>query len=90
MTLKVGNNPAFIRHIIRSISLLKWNENYMIRNKSNIFSVDGGINWKRNRKLLQQCPMGIDAFSVHFWLKAGSTEKILDSFLKSKSLENLT
>ena len=33
----------------------------MIRNKSNIFSVDGGINRKKKGKRLQQCPTHIDA-----------------------------
>ena len=34
----------------------------MIRNKSNIFSVDQGINRKKNRK---QCAMRIDAVFIH-------------------------
>ena len=33
----------------------------MIRNKSNICSVDRGINRKKNGKLLQQCATRIDA-----------------------------
>ena len=33
----------------------------MIRNKSNIFSVDRGINRKKNGKLLQQCATRIEA-----------------------------
>ena len=33
----------------------------MIRNKSNIFGVDRGINRKKNGKLLQQCATRIDA-----------------------------
>ena len=33
----------------------------MIRNKSNIFSVDRGINRKKNGKRLQQCTTRFDA-----------------------------
>ena len=33
----------------------------MIRNESNIFSVDRGINRKKNGKRLQQCATRIDA-----------------------------
>ena len=33
----------------------------MIRNKSNIFSVDRGISQKKKGKLLQQCAARIDA-----------------------------
>ena len=50
----------------------------MIRSKSNIISVDLGINGKKNGKLLQQCAT---QFSVLFRLIPRSTEKIYDSFL---------
>ena len=53
----------------------------MIKNKSNIFSFDRGINRKQNGKLLQHCSTRIDAFPVLFWLTPRPTEKILDSFL---------
>ena len=38
----------------------------MIRNKSSIFSVDRGINRKKNEKLLQQCATRIDVDFHHF------------------------
>ena len=56
----------------------------MIRNKSNIFSVDRGIKRKKNGKfLLQQCSTRIDAVFRPFLIPR-STEKVLpvDSFLK--------
>ena len=48
-TLRYWNKPAWL------FSFLKINENWMLRNKSNIFRVDGGKDWKKPRKLLQQC-----------------------------------
>ena len=47
----------------------------MIRNKSNIFSVDRGINRKKNGKLLQIALRALIQFSVVFWLIHRSAEK---------------
>ena len=55
----------------------------MIRNKSNIFSVDRGINRKKNGKLLQQNATRIDAVFRPFFGWYLDQPKILDSFLKS-------
>ena len=47
----------------------------MIRNQSNIFSVDRGINRKKNGKLLQQCAMRIDAVFHPFLFDTSINQK---------------
>ena len=43
------------------INTLAFSNHFELRNKSNIFSVDRGINRKKDGKLLQQCATRIDA-----------------------------
>ena len=47
----------------------------MIRNQSNIFSVDRGINRKKNGKLLQQCAKRIDAVFHPFLVDTSINQK---------------
>ena len=55
----------------------------MMRDKSNIFSVDRGINRKKNGKLLQQCATRIDAIFRAFLVDTSINRKNIRSFLKS-------
>ena len=58
----------------------------MIRNESNIFSIDRGINQKKkDSKLLQQCPTCIDAVFHPFLVDISINRKDLYSFLNSKT-----
>ena len=59
----------------------------MIRNKSNIFSVDQGINRKKNGKLLQQCATRIDAV-FHPYLD--QPKKYLNHYLNQPKKEQKT
>ena len=47
----------------------------MIRNQSNIFLVDRGINRKKNGKLLQQCATRIDAIFHPFFVDTSINRK---------------
>ena len=76
--LKVSNNPAFT-----FFAFLKYSENSIIKKRSNIFSVDRGINHKQNGKLLQQGASGIDKVFCPFGLISRSTKNIFNTFLKS-------
>ena len=53
----------------------------MIRNKSNIFSVDRGINRKKTENCCNNALRALMQLSALFWLIPQSTEKILHSFL---------
>ena len=47
----------------------------MIRNESNVFSVDRGINQKKIEKLLQQCAKRIDAVFSPFLVDTSINQK---------------